>query len=53
VDILAGRLSTGDCALSMTDSTTSEGWLRKTNFLEDDDLVQAGVRIQVAREHAM
>jgi len=36
----------------MTDSTTSEGWLRKTNFKEDDDPVQAGVRIQVAREHA-
>jgi hypothetical protein len=53
VDIIAGRLEKGDCALSMTDSTTSEGWLRKTNFLEDVDLVQASVRIQVAREHAM
>jgi len=27
IDILAGRLSRGDCALSMTDSTTSAGWL--------------------------
>ena len=53
VDILAGRLKRGDCTLSMTDSTTSKGWLRKTNFLEDADLVQASVRIQVAREHAM
>jgi len=52
IDITAGRLKRGDCALSMTDSTTSEGWLRKTNFLEDVDLVQARVRIQVAREHA-
>ena len=52
VDIICGRLDVGDCALSMTDSTTSEGWLRKTNFREDDDLVQASVRIQVAREHA-
>lgn len=52
IDIVAGRLGDGDCALSMTDSTTSEGWLRKTNFKEDDDPVQAGVRIQVAREHA-
>jgi hypothetical protein len=52
VDILAGRLQRGDCALSMTDSTTSEGWLRKTNFLEDAASVQASVRIQVAREHA-
>ncbi len=52
IDIIAGRLDKGDCALSMTDSTTSEGWLRKTNFLENVDLVQASVRIQVAREHA-
>jgi hypothetical protein len=34
VDILAGRLKHGDCALSMTDSTTSAGWLRKSNFIE-------------------
>ena len=27
VDIIAGRLQKGDCALSMTDSTTSEGLL--------------------------
>jgi hypothetical protein len=32
VDLLSGRLNRGDCALSMTDSTTSAGWLRKTNF---------------------
>ncbi len=35
VNILAGRLNNGDCSLSMTDSTTSEGWMRKTNFKED------------------
>ena len=52
VDIIAGRLREGDCALSMTDSTTSEGWLRKTNFKEDMDVVQASTRILVAREHA-
>ena len=27
VDIIAGCLKKRDCALSMTDSTTSEGWL--------------------------
>ncbi len=32
VDIIQGSLRPGDCALSMTDSTTSEGWLRKTHF---------------------
>jgi hypothetical protein len=52
VDILAGRLKPEDCALSMTDSTTSEGWLRKSNFRDEDNSVQAQVRIQVAREHA-
>jgi hypothetical protein len=52
VDIIAGRLRKGDCALSMTDSTTSEGWLRRSNFKEENDLIQASTRIKVAREHA-
>ena len=53
IDIIAGRLTDGDCVLSMTDSTTSEGWLRKTNFREtSDDDTQAAVRIDVARKHA-
>jgi hypothetical protein len=34
VDIIAGRLGHQDCVLSMTDSTTAEGWLRKSNFTE-------------------
>ena len=56
VDMLAGRLNRGDCALSMTDSSTSAGWLRKTNFREftgvDSDPIQASVRIDTARHHA-
>jgi hypothetical protein len=32
VDIIWGHLHSGGCALSMTDSTTSKGWLCKTNF---------------------
>ena len=53
IDIIAGRLTKGDCALSMTDSTTSEGWLRKSNFIEDgEDPIQATIRIEVARLHA-
>ena len=37
----------------MTDSSTSEGWARKTNFKEDgEDPIQATVRIEVARGHA-
>jgi hypothetical protein len=53
VDIIAGRLTRGDCALSMTDSMTSEGWLKKTNFIEDGkSLIQATIRLEVARLHA-
>jgi len=45
VDILAGRLKHDGCALSMTDSTTSAGWLRKSNFIEDGESpIQAGIR---------
>ena len=37
----------------MTDSSTSGGWARKTNFKEDgEDQIQATVRIEVARGHA-
>ncbi len=37
----------------MTDSTTSEGWLRKTNFSElKEEPEQATVRLEVARLHA-
>jgi hypothetical protein len=54
VDILAGRLKHGDCALSMTDSTTSAGWLRKSNFMEDGESpIQALIRLEVARLHAL
>jgi hypothetical protein len=34
IDLISKRLWLGDCALSMTDSTTSTGWLKKMNFLE-------------------
>ncbi len=32
IDLINKRLSPGDFALSMTDSTTSAGWMKKTNF---------------------
>jgi len=52
-DIIAGRITNGDCALSMTDSTTSEGWLRKSNFIEDgEDPIQATIQLKVACHHA-
>ena len=56
VDMLAGLLTQGDCALSMTDSSTSAGWLCKTNFREftgvDPDPIKASVRIETAHHHA-
>ena len=38
----------------MTDSSTSKGWTRKTNFREADyeDPEEAAVRREVARKHA-
>ena len=54
VDIIRGRLTAGNCALLMTDSTTLEGWLRKTNFSErGDDPIQALVRLEAAKMHAL
>ena len=56
VDMLTGQLNRGDCTLSMMDSSTSAGWLRKMNFREftgvDANPVQAFVRIKTARHHA-
>ncbi len=54
VDILAGHLKHGDCALSMTNNTTLAGWLRKSNFIEDGESpIQAMIRLELARLHAL
>jgi hypothetical protein len=54
VDIIRERLKAGNCALSMTNSTTLEGWLRKTNFGKlGDNPIQALVRLEAARMHAL
>jgi hypothetical protein len=52
VNILMGRLKEGNCNLSMTNSTTSEGWMRETNCKEETDHIQAKVIIEVTRSHA-
>ena len=53
IDIIAKRLGPGDCSLPMTDSSTSEGWLRKSNFKEDGESpIQATVRLEVSRNNA-
>jgi hypothetical protein len=54
VDIICSCLHPGACVLSMTNSTTSKGWLHKTNFSElKEDPIQATVRLEVARMHVM
>jgi hypothetical protein len=51
--ILANCLQSGDCALSMTDSSTAEGWMRKTNFrVSDKDQIQMDVRVKAAQKFA-
>jgi hypothetical protein len=59
VEVFAGRISKEDCVLSMTDSSTSEGWTRKSNFKIDPinadcdfDPVEAKVRTDVCRRFA-
>jgi len=53
IDIILGRLIAGDCALSMTDSTTAEGGMRKSNFVEPNEHpVQAKTRVVAARKYA-
>ncbi len=38
----------------MTNSTTLEGWLKKTNFIEDGKFpIQATIRLEVAHLHAL
>ncbi len=52
IKIIAGRLKKGNCALLMTNSTTSEGWLQKSNFIRDGkDPIQATIQLEVARLH--
>ena len=53
IDMITARLKKGDCFLSMTDSSTSEGWLKISNFSElGEDPIQAEVRIEVCRSDA-
>jgi hypothetical protein len=53
IDIIGGRLSPGDCALSMTDSTMAKGWMKKSNFSKaGDNPIQALTCIDAARKYA-
>ena len=53
MDILMGDLQPLSCSISLTDSTTSAGWLRKSNFVDHgDDKKHSLAKIQVSRAHA-
>jgi hypothetical protein len=59
IDVLEGNLHPEDCILSMTDSSTSEGWHKKTNFKTDPidadcdfDPEEAQVRTEISRHFA-
>ena len=53
IDIISKRLGPGDCSLSTTDSSTSEVWMRKSNFKEDrESPIQANIRLKVSRSEA-
>ncbi len=52
INIIGGCLSPGNCALSMTDSTTAEGWMKKSNFVKpNDDPIQATACVNAARKY--
>jgi hypothetical protein len=63
VDILAGRLKNQDCVLSMTDSTTAKGWLRKSNLpigqkphpsvCQDQSMSKAGNPLHIPRHQML
>ena len=53
IDIIKGWLNLGDCALSMTDSTTTEGWMQKSNFVKlDNNPIHATTPVDAARKYA-
>ncbi len=54
IDIIEGEISEEDCALIMGDSTNAIGWVRKSNFMEDDEnpSTDQPVKLRVARKLA-
>jgi hypothetical protein len=53
INIIGGHLSPGDCALSMTDSMTAEGWMKKSNFVKpNNNPIQAMACDDAARKYA-
>ena len=53
IDIISKRMGPGDCSLSTTESSTSEGFSRKSNFKDDvESPIHATVRLKVSRSDA-
>ena len=53
IDILEHNTTPLDCILSQTDSSTTEGWLRRFNFKEaTKSNVQSGETLKWARDHS-
>jgi hypothetical protein len=49
IDLINGQLMKWGCALSMTDSSTAEGWMRKTNFIKtEDNKIQVKAQVDAA-----
>lgn len=56
IDLVEDNLPPLSCILSMTDITTSAGWLRKSNFTDDGDEecdAHIACKLELARDHAL
>ena len=56
IDLLEDNLPTLSCILLMTDSTTTNGWLRKSNFpdeSEDETEAHLVCKMELARAHSL
>ena len=55
IDILENNMPQYSCLLSMTDSTTTQGWLKKSNFQENDkeSKQMTHAKLRISREHAL
>jgi hypothetical protein len=55
VDIIENNLPPFSCILAMSDSTTAAGWLRKSNFKdnESESTEMTEAKIKLSRDHAM
>ena len=53
IDLIENNLPPFSCTLSQTDSTTTAGWLRKSNFKDDNENeIHKHCKLNLARDHA-